>query len=111
MQPSNSDSLSLLLRCLWRGCVRACRYAELLRQGSRHWGLEGRYVAWLEGLATVEPSQRGDRYYRRASDGAPLPALPKIRTGSVGGGQQGRGQRRPRGGGGGRPHQRAQQYY
>lgn len=92
---------------LRRPLVSGHRYLGLLQEGAAHWGLDAAYVRWLGGLRGIDGRERGGEYYETAQ-GAPLPALPKIRTGSE---QQqrgrwgGRGQRaasRGRGGGGGR---------
>ncbi|GAB4824103.1 hypothetical protein N2152v2_011149 [Parachlorella kessleri] len=77
------------------------RYMGLLREGARHWALDPAYKAWLDGLPTTDPRQRGSDYYTSAA-GTPLPALPKIRTGSrqQAGGRGGGRRERGRGRGG-----------
>ena len=73
-----------------------CSYLSLLQEGAHHWELDPRYTAWLDSLPSVDSRDRGDAYYTAAASGEPLPALPKIRTGSQpqqgrGGGRGGRG--------------------
>ncbi|KAL4448021.1 hypothetical protein ABPG75_005240 [Micractinium tetrahymenae] len=76
------------------------RYLSLLQEGAAHHQLDPGYVAWLNSLQGIDRRERGDAYYTAAGSGEPLPALPKIRTGSQP--RQGGGRGRGRRGGGGR---------
>lgn len=79
------------------------RYLALLQEGAAHWGLDAGYSAWLNSLESIDSRQRDAARYYTSASGEPLPALPKIRTGSQpqrqgrGGGRQ--RQRRGRDGG------------
>lgn len=88
----------------------ACRYLKLLQQGAEHWQLHPQYVAWLNGLRSIDSEARGSEYYSCPA-GQKLEAWPKIRTGSEGskGGRGGGRVRRGRGGGGGRGGDRVTQ--
>ena len=91
---------SYLICCSLRPCCflypLRCRYLELLQEGAQHWQLEPAHVQWLASLQGVAGGQRGDAHYTSAG-GAPLEALPKVRTGSQPQ-QRRRGQQQGRGG-------------
>lgn len=85
-----------MLLMLCSCCPHAARsYLTLLQEGAAHHRLDPAYVAWLNSIQGIDSRERGDTYYTAAASGAPLPALPKIRTGSQTrrGGGRGRGQR------------------
>lgn len=57
-----------------------CRYLGLLQTGAKENSLEPSYVAWLEGLKSVDARQRGKEYYS-SPEGIELMGWPKIRVG------------------------------
>lgn len=50
-------------RCIWNGYRPTLRYLKLLRDGSKYWNLNVDYVKWLDGIESINPSDRTNEYW------------------------------------------------